>query len=156
MFLNVSAKARKLSRIENLKRRPTKRPDWNELMKESEGVISGVIRLKKTVSNDRSKPVLSKAKDRQGQVSRWLQCLLGQCLVIYSFFGRKIRKSRFPSKPTFPKFCCLRYKIECLILPSLGSLKSFLDILILYILKKTLTFFPLLACSSSLLCDKFS
>ena len=70
IILNVAAKARKLSRIENLKRRPTKRPDWNELMKEIEGVRSGVIRLKKTVSNDRSKPVLSKAKDRQGQVSQ--------------------------------------------------------------------------------------
>ena len=65
----TTAKARKLSRIEALKRRPTKRPDWNELMKEIEGVRSGHIRLKKIISNDRSKPVLSKVKDREGQVS---------------------------------------------------------------------------------------
>jgi hypothetical protein len=65
-----TAKARKLSRIENLKRRPTKRPDWNELMKEIESVRSGNVRLRKTQSNDRSQPVLSKVKV-QGQVFVW-------------------------------------------------------------------------------------
>jgi hypothetical protein len=56
-----------------LKRRPTKRPDWNELMKEIESMKTGKVKLKKTVSNDRSQPVLSKVK-LEGQVLLVLGC----------------------------------------------------------------------------------
>ena len=83
LFL-LSAKARKLSRIENLKRRPTKRPDWNELMKEIESVRNGVVRLRKTQSNDRSQPVLSKVKV-QGQVflyGQWLNSFPGAEILL--------------------------------------------------------------------------
>jgi len=49
-------------KVEQLKKRPTKRPDWNDLMKEIEKYRCSAGLLKKTVTNDRSKPILSKSK----------------------------------------------------------------------------------------------
>ena len=58
------ARARKLQKIEQLKKRPVKRPDWSELMKDIESLRYGksTRNLKKTIINDRSKPMLSKTK----------------------------------------------------------------------------------------------
>jgi len=52
----------KNDRIEQLKKRPTKRPDWNDLMQEIEKYRCKAGLLKKTVCNDRSTPMLSKSK----------------------------------------------------------------------------------------------
>ena len=52
----------KSEKIEQLKKRPTKRPDWNDLMKEIGQYRGSTGLLKKTVTNDRSKPILSKSK----------------------------------------------------------------------------------------------
>ena len=55
-----SAKSEKL---EQLKKKPAKRPDWNDLMKEIGQFRSGHRGiLNKTSTNDRSKPMLSKTK----------------------------------------------------------------------------------------------
>jgi len=55
--------SKKSERVEQLKKRPTKRPDWNDLMQEIDKFKSSCHGLlKKTVTNDRSKPILSKAK----------------------------------------------------------------------------------------------
>ena len=64
------ARARKLQKIEQLKKRPVKRPDWNELMKDIESLRYGksTRNLKKTITNDRSKPMLSQTKIK-GKVS---------------------------------------------------------------------------------------
>lgn len=52
----------KSDRVEQLKKKPTKRVDWNDLMQEiSQYRCPGGL-LKKTVCNDRSKPILSKSK----------------------------------------------------------------------------------------------
>ena len=51
----------KSEKIERLKKKPDKRPDWSDLMKEIgqfRGTCHGL--LKKIVCDDRSKPVLSK------------------------------------------------------------------------------------------------
>jgi len=45
-----------------LKKRPTKRPDWNDLMQEIEKYRCKSGMLNKTQTNDRSKPMLSKSK----------------------------------------------------------------------------------------------
>merc|ERR1719193_1541913 len=49
-------------RVEALKKRPTKRPDWNDLMQEIEKYRVKAGMLNKVVTNDRSKPMLSKSK----------------------------------------------------------------------------------------------
>jgi len=49
-------------KLEMLKKRPTKRPDWNDLMKEIEKFRCSHGLLKKTVCSDRSKPILTKTK----------------------------------------------------------------------------------------------
>ena len=55
-----SAKSEKL---EQLKKKPAKRPDWNDLMKEIGQFRSGTRGiLNKAQTNDRSKPMLSKTK----------------------------------------------------------------------------------------------
>lgn len=55
-----SAKSEKL---EQLKKKPAKRPDWNDLMKEIGQFRSGTRGiLNKAQTSDRSKPMLSKTK----------------------------------------------------------------------------------------------
>jgi len=50
-------------RVERLKKRPTKRPDWNDLMMEIGHYKSSCHGLlKKTMTNDRSEPILSGSK----------------------------------------------------------------------------------------------
>jgi hypothetical protein len=64
----AAARARKLSRIEAMRKRPSKRPDWNELMKEIDVFRYGKVgKLKKVQCNDRSQPILTQTKIR-GQV----------------------------------------------------------------------------------------
>jgi len=55
-------KKAKSDRVEALKKRPTKRPDWNDLMQEIEKYRVKAGMLNKVVTNDRSKPMLSKSK----------------------------------------------------------------------------------------------
>lgn len=62
-------KKAKSDRVEALKKRPTKRPDWNDLMQEIEKYRVKAGMLNKVVTNDRSKPMLSKSKVK-GVVSR--------------------------------------------------------------------------------------
>ena len=51
----------KSQKLEQLKKKPAKRPDWSDLMKEIGQFKSSFHGLlKKTVCDDRSKPVLSK------------------------------------------------------------------------------------------------
>jgi len=52
----------KNDRVEQLKKKPDKRPDWNDLMQEIGKYRCPGGLLKKTVCNDRSKPILSKSK----------------------------------------------------------------------------------------------
>lgn len=53
----------KSDRLEQLKKRPTKRPDWNELMQEVEAFRYGFTgKLSKTQTNDRSRPILTNTK----------------------------------------------------------------------------------------------
>ena len=52
-----------------MKKRPTKRPDWNDLMQEIEKYRCKAGMLNKVQTNDRSKPMLSKSKVK-GVVSR--------------------------------------------------------------------------------------
>jgi len=52
----------KSDRIEQLKKKQTKRPDWNDLMGEIGQYRCSKGLLKRTVCNDRSKPMLSKSK----------------------------------------------------------------------------------------------
>ena len=75
------ARARKLQKIEQLKKRPVKRPDWNELMKDIESLRYGksTRNLKKTITNDRSKPMLSQTKIK-GKVS-YVLFDVGDCVV---------------------------------------------------------------------------
>ena len=75
------ARARKLQKIEQLKKRPVKRPDWNELMKDIESLRYGksTRNLKKTITNDRSKPMLSQTKIK-GKVS-YILFDVGDCVV---------------------------------------------------------------------------
>lgn len=49
----------KVEKLETLRSRPRKRPDWGAMMKEVE---SGSRRLKHVQSNDRSSPLLPKVK----------------------------------------------------------------------------------------------
>ena len=50
----------KNEKLEQLKKKPAKRPDWNDLMKEIGQFKSGTRGiLNKTMTNDRSKPMLS-------------------------------------------------------------------------------------------------
>ena len=72
-----SAKSEKL---EQLKKKPAKRPDWNDLMKEIGQFKSGTRGiLNKTSTNDRSKPMLSKTKVK-GVVSTIVWLSLFACL----------------------------------------------------------------------------
>eukprot|EP00090_Calanus_glacialis_P010727 TRINITY_DN19177_c0_g1_i1.p1 TRINITY_DN19177_c0_g1~~TRINITY_DN19177_c0_g1_i1.p1 ORF type:complete len:718 (+),score=266.87 TRINITY_DN19177_c0_g1_i1:328-2481(+) len=52
----------KSDRVEQLKKKPTKRVDWNDLMQEINKYKCPGGLLKKTVCNDRSRPILSKSK----------------------------------------------------------------------------------------------
>lgn len=76
-YLNVftevdEARARKLAKIEALKKRPTQKPDWSGLMQEIEALKYGAKGyLKKTVCNDRSKPMLT-ANRIQGKVRSFM------------------------------------------------------------------------------------
>ena len=64
------AQARKLKRMEELRKKPTVTPDWKALMKDIDGFRYGHTgKLKKVVCSDRSKPMLSKMKV-QGKVSK--------------------------------------------------------------------------------------
>jgi len=64
-----AARARKLEKLDKIKKRPEKRPDWNELMREIDSFRFGSSsqKLKKVACNDRSKPMLTKTKI-QGKV----------------------------------------------------------------------------------------
>ena len=55
-------KPAKSDRVEALKKRPTKRPDWNDLMQEIEKYRCKSGLLTRVQTNDRSQPILSKAK----------------------------------------------------------------------------------------------
>ena len=55
-------KPAKSNRVEALKKRPTKRPDWNDLMQEIEKYRCKSGLLTRVQCNDRSQPMLSKAK----------------------------------------------------------------------------------------------
>jgi len=59
-----AARARKLEKLDKIKKRPEKRPDWNELMREIDSFRFGSSsqKLKKVACNDRSKPMLTKTK----------------------------------------------------------------------------------------------
>ena len=77
-----SAKSEKL---EQLKKKPAKRPDWNDLMKEIGQFKSGTRGiLNKTSTNDRSKPMLSKTKVK-GVVSTYVlasfNCMFKPCFI---------------------------------------------------------------------------
>ena len=61
------ARARKLKKIEELRKRSTQKPDWSGLMKEINGLKFNK-NLKKVVCNDRSRPLLATVKI-QGKVS---------------------------------------------------------------------------------------
>ena len=50
------------NKVELLKKRPTKRPDWNDLMAEIEMYRNSHGLLKKVKCNDRSKPILTATK----------------------------------------------------------------------------------------------
>ena len=61
----------KSEKLEQLKKKPAKRPDWNDLMKEIGQYRAGSRGLlKKIISNDRSKPILSGHKVK-GVVSKY-------------------------------------------------------------------------------------
>lgn len=60
--LDDEAARKKAQRIENLKKRPTKRPDWNDLMKEIGAHRNSHGLLKKSLCNDRSAAILTKTK----------------------------------------------------------------------------------------------
>ena len=67
----------KNEKLEQLKKKPAKRPDWNDLMKEIGQFKSGTRGiLNKTMTNDRSKPMLSGHKVK-GVVSIFGLYLLG-------------------------------------------------------------------------------
>jgi hypothetical protein len=53
----------KADKLETLKSRPRKRPDWGAMMKEVE---SGNRKLKHVQSNDRSSPLLPRVKVKDG------------------------------------------------------------------------------------------
>jgi len=55
-------KSARSERLDQLKKRPTKRPDWNDLMQEIEKYRCKAGLLNKVHTNDRSKPILSKSK----------------------------------------------------------------------------------------------
>jgi hypothetical protein len=59
-----AARARKLEKLERIKKRPEKRADWNELMREIDSFRFGSSsqKLRKVACNDRSKPMLTKTK----------------------------------------------------------------------------------------------
>ena len=59
-MLNTGKSSAKSEKLEQLKKKPAKRPDWNDLMKEIGQFKSGHRGiLNKTKTNDRSKPMLS-------------------------------------------------------------------------------------------------
>ena len=61
LCISLSAAA-KLSKVEALKKRADKRPDWNDLMKEISQYRYSHSKLKKTVTNDRSSPIIKAVK----------------------------------------------------------------------------------------------
>ena len=60
-------KPSKPSKADSFRKKPAKRPDWNDLMKEIEAYRYGHQGLNKVHTNDRSMPILPKNK-RGGQV----------------------------------------------------------------------------------------
>ncbi len=52
----------RLNKVEELKKRVNKRPDWNDLMKEISVFRDGHSRLKRVHCNDRSNPMLPSVK----------------------------------------------------------------------------------------------
>ncbi len=63
------ARLRKLQRIEELKKKPTQKPDWGGLMREISALKYGAKeKLRKVSCDDRSKPFLSNVKI-QGKVN---------------------------------------------------------------------------------------
>ena len=87
-------KKAKSDRVEALKKRPTKRPDWNDLMQEIEKYRCKAGMLKKTVTNDRSKPMLSKSKVK-GVVSAKLKPEICQThLYLFSLSMSRRRTQR--------------------------------------------------------------
>ena len=68
MIIDVKLKPVKAnSRADSFRKKPAKRPDWNDLMKEIEAYRYGHQGLNKVHTNDRSKPILPQNK-RGGQV----------------------------------------------------------------------------------------
>ena len=59
---NVNVADKSNNKLEALKKRPEKRPDWKDLMKEIEQFRYSHALLKKSVCNDRSSPMISKTK----------------------------------------------------------------------------------------------
>ena len=93
------ARARKLSKIEAMKKRPLKRPDWNELMREIDSFKYGHSqRLRKTVCNDRSKPMLTKIKIK-GKVRIPRQTLKKH--IFYILYFSKAKKMKIICILTF-------------------------------------------------------
>lgn len=60
--LPVVGKTVKSEKLDSLKKRPTKRPDWNDLMQEIEKFRCNRGLLKKSVCSDRSEPILTQIK----------------------------------------------------------------------------------------------
>ena len=50
------------SKVEQLKKRPAARPNWNDLMEEIGSYKNSYGKLKKVQTNDRSKPILATTK----------------------------------------------------------------------------------------------
>ena len=71
----------KSEKLEQLKKKPAKRPDWNDLMKEIGQFKSGSRGLlKRTQTDDRSKPMLTKTKVK-GVVSCY--CEINLCGILF-------------------------------------------------------------------------
>ena len=64
------AQARKRKRIEEMRKKPTQKPDFKSLMKDIDSFRYGFkTRLKKTHCNDRSQPFICSGLKVQGKVS---------------------------------------------------------------------------------------
>lgn len=71
----------KMKKLDSLRSRPRKRPDWSDMMKEVE---SGK-KLKHVECNDRSAPIITSTKS-QGQVSSLCFFFLKKSSYINEFF----------------------------------------------------------------------
>ena len=64
------AQARKRKRIEEMRKKPTQKPDFKSLMKDIDSFRYGFkTKLKKTQCNDRSQPFIGSGLKVQGKVS---------------------------------------------------------------------------------------